>query len=457
MVDWSRLNEPTPGYRNQFLWHQMVLSLLYDKVHALDETLVCSARMARWFHDNKSFRLLEQLFVCGGIGVLKRPWQRYPAGKLQELAQQKPVSARREQLATFSVNNDGEPLHFDDGQVAFHDRLEGLLLSQPRAHRYAGSEKKLANDLMQEFGRLLQTVLTDQRYSRWLESNFKHITPTMAGDVVRFIHEPNRAIEHLAKSRPNRPPKFTPQPGGPIFSTALAVQVAATYEEKQAKDLQHLIETVFARPFCEDEGADGRYGRLLRDLPFPVEDEGESNAVPDLRKIEVSVKVPLALPLPGSDFGEVIQKVRESKSGRNLREAMSQIGDGDPTFSKATDAWRAVAQEIAPLVGRSGKQISIKMVVVPLVKETIWGALTEFVASPPTDKKDAAHRLVGPFLRGVSEVGGELLKNLRRADLEGQRISRQLEDAVDFNCVRHPTIKLESKTSGHLKRRIEGD
>lgn len=445
MVDWSRLNEPTPGNRNQFLWHQMILALLYDNVHAQDETLVCSTRMARWFHDNESFRLLEQLFLCGGIGVLKRPWQRYPAGRLQDLALQKPISARREHLAKFSVNNDGDPLFFDKRHVDFHDRLEDLLARQPHAHRYAGSENKLGNDLMQEFGHQLEIVLTDLRYSRWLKSNFKSITPQVAQEVVRFIHDPNSAIEHIAQTRPDRQPKYTPQAGGPTFSTALAVQVAATYEKDQAKDLQNLVETVFARPFCLDEGADGRYGRMLRDLPVPLEDEGENSEISDLRKIEVLFNIPLTLPLPGPNFGEVIETVRGSQSGRGLRSAMSQIGD-DFTFSRVTNAWKAVAQEIAPMVGRKGKQISVRMVVIPLIKETVWGTLTDFIARPPTSKRDALHRAGGPFLRGASEVGGEVLSKLRQADLERQRISRQLENAVEFSCVRHPTIKSGSKT-----------
>jgi len=61
---------------------------------------------------------------------------------------------------------------------------------------------------------------------------------------------------------------------------------------------------------------------------------------------------------------------------------MSQIGDS-ATFSKVTNAWRAVAEEIAPLVGRKSKQVSIKMVLVPMVKETEWGTLTDFLIRPP--------------------------------------------------------------------------
>src|SRR5207245_314096 len=100
MVDWSRLNEPTPHERDEFLWHQMMLTLLYGDVLAQDETLVCSEKMSRWFSDSESFGLLERLVECGGLKVLKRPWERYPKN-LQERALRQPIATRREQLEKF--------------------------------------------------------------------------------------------------------------------------------------------------------------------------------------------------------------------------------------------------------------------------------------------------------------------------------------------------------------------
>jgi hypothetical protein len=89
----------------------MLLSLLYADVLAQDETLVCSEKMASWFSDGESFSLLEQLVECGGLSVLKRPWERYPPG-LRVQALRQPIASRREQLEKFSVNNDGAPLQF---------------------------------------------------------------------------------------------------------------------------------------------------------------------------------------------------------------------------------------------------------------------------------------------------------------------------------------------------------
>lgn len=297
MVDWTRLNEPTPGNRNQFLWHQMLLSLLYDEVLAQDETFICSRRFAKWFRTPEDFRLLEELFECRGVRILKRPAEKYPQ-KLREKALEQPVTARREHLEEFSVGNDGNPLHFDDYQVDFHNTLEALLSKRQDFHRHAGSQRRLSKDLMREFGDLLTKVLTDSRYKKWLRTKFRSVTPQIAEDFVTYIENPNAAIDRLKQAR-GSDPRFTLLSGGPVFSTALAVQVAATYGDK-AEELQSLIETVFAVPLCQDEGADGRYGQLLRDLPVPLEQE--DSEISDVVKVEVAVKVPLRLPFARTEF-----------------------------------------------------------------------------------------------------------------------------------------------------------
>ncbi len=421
----------------------MLLSLLYDDVLAQDETLVCSTKMARWFRDAESFKLLEQLFESGGTRILGRPLERYPQ-ELQQRALDEPIMARAEQLERFSVNNDGSPITFKKDQRAFHDRLQHLLRRLPSAHRHAGSrrklDKELGKDLMQAFGDLLETVLIDKRYERWRTSRFNKITPEMADDFVRYIKDPRQAIKRLTQKRPTQPPKFTPEPHELVFSTALAVQVAATYEDR-AEDMQNLIETVFATPFCQDEGADGRYGPLLRDLPFPLDDDKEQIEADDAVKVEVWVSTSLRLPRPDSNFAETIQKVRGSPSVRNLRSAMTNLGD-DWTFASATNAWKAVADDIAFTVSSgSAKEIDLGMVLASAGKKVLYGTMVDFMLEPPRSAREIPFRLGKQAGEALSSVGGELWSKLRQADLEHQRITRELEEAVDFTCVKHPTIR----------------
>lgn len=435
LVDWWKDNEPTARSRDQFLWDLMILSLLYDEVLALDENILCSRTFPRWFRDAESFRLFEEVVDCGGIAVLKRPWQRYPK-ELQGLAQIEPIAARRRHLEQFSVDNHGTPLRFTPVQSAFHSRLETVLKNRPRAHRYAGSENKLGNDLMKEFGALLASVLTDSRYESWLRSKFRAITPRATDDFVRFIHEPAMAIEHLRRERPDQPPRYTPRDGRPLFDTAVAVQVAATYKD-QASELQDLIETVFATPFCQDEGADGRYGRRLRDLPIQ-EDRGGKTA--PVVSVETRVSVPLTLPWPGAGFSKIIAGVRERESGKRLRRAMSSLA-GDSAFETARAAWLAVAEDIASMATSAKmKKIDLGLLMLRVGEGTLWGALTDFTLHPPTHPQELLALLARGALHGFYSLGGELYSNLR-ADVQRQRFRESLEASVDWACVRHPAVR----------------
>ena len=437
MVDWSRYNQPTEKTRDEFLWHQILLSLLYEDVLAQDETLVCSRKLARWFPDSESFRLLEQLVDCGGLSVLKRPWQKYPKD-LRERALQHPIAARREQLERFSVDNDGTPLHFSKKQYAFHDRFEALLLSRPRAHRHAGSRVKSDQDLMQEFADLLVTVLADPRYKKWLRRKFRNISEKTAEDFVRFAQDPDLALQRLREKHPGERPRFTPQPGRLVFSTALAVQVAATYGN-EAEHLQNLIESVFARPFCQHEGADGRYGKALRDLPLTMDAEQDGEVEPlDALKVEVAVRVPVGLPSAGVDFAHLVEHLREKESVKQLRTAMHNLGE-DTNFQVAESAWRRVSADLASLLAsRNRKQINVWMLVVRAGRGAILGAMADFLLRPTID--DLPPRLLAPAVGALLDVGGGVFVKVARADLERQRITPLLEEAVEFSCVAHPTV-----------------
>ncbi len=119
MAEWTRNCEPNHESREKFLWHQMLLSLMYDEVMAQDQTIVNSKRIANWFHKDSTFPLLRELFECNGVGILKRPIERYPQ-ELKEIALSRPVFARATHISKFSANNDGTPVTFSQSQLSFH-------------------------------------------------------------------------------------------------------------------------------------------------------------------------------------------------------------------------------------------------------------------------------------------------------------------------------------------------
>ncbi len=438
LVDWSRRNEPTARDRNSFFYELMLLSLLYDEVLVQDEIFVCSEKMASWFRDAESFRLLEELFAIGGVTVLKRPLRKYPQ-ELQEKAQKNPIQARVEHLTRFSVGNTGEPLRFTNEQRQFHNRLESCLLASPRGHRDAGSKNALSEDLMQSFGNRLSEVLTDGRYNRWRESKFPHISPQAGSDFVAFVQDPSAAIRRIIESS-GQQPRFTPEKDRPVFSTALAVQAAASYQPDEANDLVSLIETVFAVPFCMDEDAVGRHSRALRELPLPIDQAVGKSEAGRVVKVETRVKVPVGLPRPEPGFGEALQRVREN-SGKKLKNAMKRLGK-ELDFHRQEEAWSEVKDELALHIAdrRRMREFGVWSILGSMGDELVFDTIADIMLHPPRSAEEGLSRLLVKSLgKGFSLTSGYVYE-LLRMDLQRQQISEKLENAVQFRCVDYPEV-----------------
>ena len=449
MVEWTRNCEPSHQSRDEFLWHQMFLSLLYDEVLAQDQTLVCSKKMAGWFHDPESFRLLEETFKCGGLGVLKRPVNRYP-DELKDLASTNPVIARQQHVAKFSANNDGTPVQFEASQLEFHNRLAALLASDSNFHREAGNLSDGRN-VMAEFAQRLRGVLTDTRYDTWRKSRFG-LAPADAESFVPFVDNPELAIARFAEEYPDRPLKFTTNRGNLEFSTAVAVQAAATFRGEPARGFQSLIETVFAEVFCKQEYAEGRYGRHLCDLPIETDVE-EIEGASSLNVVRVET-VDVRLPVPSANFSEIINRVREKGSGKNLRKAMAVVG-AEPTFGRVENAWRQVADDLASTIGlAASKEVRLQTVAVETLRDVSVGVLVGSALSPFFfhSAQDIVSALPETTLTGfvgslVTSIGVRSAKEIG-AELRSQETREILRDSVRFSCVPHPTVLADRTASG---------
>jgi hypothetical protein len=436
LVDWSRLNEPTATNRNSLLYEMMLLSLVYDQVLVQDEVFMVSHKLSRWFQGSHSFGFLEELLDTGSVVLLKRPLSAYPMD-LRDLAQDQPVTGRKLHLQKFSVNNDGKPITFTSEQEEFHSRLEACLRRSQRAHRPAG-RVQLAGGLMHAFGERLTHVLNSPDYAAWRQSRFGkgREKEQMWKDFVKYVGDPDAAI-HRVRSK-GQQPKYTPTAQGPIFNTALAVQVAATYPLPQAHAMQGVIETVFAVPFCESEDAAGRYGPALRELPLPLKRE-DGDAGLTRVSVEAEVRIPIGLPQPKRGFGRILQKVRNG-SGKDLRKAMGQL-DTDPNFRYLSQAWQAVADDLASQTMKMGRKVNVRTVVGHICGAAMSEAFVDWVhGHPPQSVEEAVSWLPAKLAGPTLAIGGGLLYRALRADLKRQEISEKLVNAVQFRCVKIPSL-----------------
>ena len=362
MMDWTRHNEVSTDDLDRLIWNQIICSLLYDEVAIQDETIVCSRKLQQWFGNDEGFRLLEELFDRGGLKVLKRPLEAYPS-TLKDIAQECPISGRRLHLKDYSVGNAGQRLRFTEQQVAFHSRLDAYLNSthDRQAHRFTGSKRLVSTNLFKEFGELLVEVLTADKWQWWLNESFKHITERVRGDFEEYVRNPELAVRRIEDSARGEGTRLVPSGSDPLrLTTAIAVRVAKTYGSSTASELQDLIETVFAKPYCTREGADGRFGRHLHELPVeldssPLLNEPEEAAAGQVEIVQLRlVDVPLPTAEPG--FAAVVNEVRSKKSCQELRRTMESLdcavlsrreGAIRKAIDDAADKWTWVADDFA--------------------------------------------------------------------------------------------------------------
>lgn len=437
MIEWARDNEPTHTNRNEFIWHQLLLSLLYDDVWAQDETIISSKRLANWFSDD--FNVLEKLLKCGALGLLKRPIERYPT-ELQEKARVHPVQVRREYVEKFSVDNRGNPATFTPRQLAFQNRLEAFLIENPRTHRFAGESRPHGPNLMENFVDLMRRVLIDPTYGAWLSRRFPRITIADKQEFLRSMDDPPRLIARLRARALRIPSRYDDERFPPVFDTAVAMQLAASFESASAANFRELIETVFGKPYCQEESAEGRYGRRLRALPTEVEIDDEGK-LPDVRIVHVET-IALRLPKPTADLPDIVQSIRHSQSGQKLRATMQHLG-AEPTFGSVTGAWREVAESLASQVASAEMgPVTIRALAGETSRGAVIGVLGSLVAPPivghgsPSILEAGLGTLIGSTL----DVTGNIFGRRLRYELRRRQHAEVLGSAVQFSCVQHPVV-----------------
>lgn len=124
---------------------------------------------------------------------------------------------------------------------------------------------------------------------------------------------------------------------------------------------------------------------------------------------------------------------------------MNTLGD-DLSFANATNAWRQVAADLASKVASTSKnEFPLFMGILRLAGETVSGAFWDFMIDWPKTLDDGIIKIGKAALPPLSSLGGDLVTWLRGADLQRQQFSQDLEKAVEYSCVRHPTVEGEQR------------
>ena len=456
MMDWTRHNEVSARDPNELLWQQAICALVYDEVAVQDETIVCSRKLARWFFDDDAFPLLTELFECGGLTLLKRPLDAYPP-ELQDVAHDAPLRARRLQLERHSVGNAGQRLTFGVRRENLQDRLDAHFRtrSEGSGHRFAGSKHIVDYDLFDAFNKLLLDVLTAERWQPWLSESFDRLGPAERERFAQFVRDPHAALAAIEQRSPGDGARLVPSGESPYLSTAMAVRATRLFLPRIARQLQDLVETVFARPYCIREGADGRYGRYLHDLPSEEDLPSEPFLAPKARTLPSSPivqptfqVVPLPALLPG--FGQVVATVRGLQHARDLRAAMATLDrsaqDGNETgvekvLGEVRERWREVSDDLAFESAKAGMRVdpvTLGSFSSEVGEEVIFGIL---LAALSSDVNTALAATLGLTFKAATSrtvhLMADSLKARARRRWHRVHLRRRLRRAVEWRVVHH--------------------
>ena len=400
----------------------IVLSLLYDEILIQDEVFVLSDLMPAWFADSEGSSLLAKIFDLDSVVLLG--WRSYPKDITVD-PKLYPILARAEFHRKYSTQ--GDKLFFPNKEnIKFYKKVEYSILNRQSAIRERGSKNTL--DVYPSFLNILVDLLSVKIYEAWMSSLFPSITKKIKDEILFFMENPCKAVEELQNKGYDVRTVF--RGGDPVFNRSLGFQISKLYNTEVRNSLQRLIQSSYAIPLCESEEAVGRYGNLLKEVPWHSSKEvAQRQMSEDKVSVEIELNTELSIPNLFSDFPKVINSVRKTKAGISLRDTMREVGD-DIDFSNIREHWNAVANELARFA-EPNKKMTAKTTALRIGKKI-------FIGTVIGEGGDMAFGNLPPGLGTMLGAGVGLAfdhgHNLMKKELQHQKIREQIERFVDFRC-----------------------
>lgn len=401
----------------------MVLSLLYEEILIQDEVFVLSELMPAWFANREGSNLLVKILDLDSVVLLR--WKSYP-NDISVDPELYPLLARAEYHQKYSTQGD-QLFVPNQEKKAFYKKVEYSLLNRQSSMRERGAKNPL--DVNSSFLEIITDLLSKDIYNAWMSSLFPSITEQIKDEFLYFIENPNIAVDEIQKYGCDV--RTVINRGIPVFNRSLGFQISKLYESEVTNSMQRLIQSAYAIPLCESEKAVGRYGILLKEVPWHSSKEvAQQQMSEDKVSVEVEFNTELSLPDLFSDFPKVINLVRKSEAGIALREAMREAGS-DIDFSNMRNHWNAVANELARFADPK-KKMAAKTTALRIGEKIFTGTVLGEVGNM------AFGNLPVPGLGAMLGAGVGLAfdhgYNLMKKEIQHQKTREQIERLVDFRC-----------------------
>ncbi len=401
----------------------IVLSLLYDEILIQDEVFVLSDLMPAWFADSEGSSLLAKIFDLDSVVLLG--WKSYPKDITVD-PKLYPMLARAEFHQKYSTQ--GDQLFIpNEENIKFYKKIEYSILNRQSALRERGSKNTL--DVYSSFLHIFKELLTVKIYEAWMSSLFPSITKEIKDEILSFIENPHKAVEELQNN--GHDVRTVIEGGNPVFNRSLGFQISKLYNTEVRNSLQRLIQSSYAIPLCESEEAVGRYGNLLKEVPWHSSKEvAQQQMSEDKVSVEIELNTELSIPNLFSDFPKVINSVRGTEAGILLREAMREVGD-DIDFSNIREHWNAVANELASF-SEPNKKMTAKTTALRIGEKIFIGTVLGEVGNMAFGILPVPG--LGAMLGARVGLAFDHGHNLMKKELQHQKIREQIERFVDFRC-----------------------
>jgi len=437
LTDWAADTDNLRVDRSGLIHQLLLLSLLYDEILVQDELLVLSDPLASWFSSKEGLSLWDELLDVGSLVILRHPQTAYPNDELRELSFRHPIEARAKYIETYGTKNDRR-FRASDAHWKFYSHLEWCLANDSGRMRETGSRGRF--DIMPVFSNTLVTTLTDPSYLPWLQACFPKLN---VNDIARFrdfVSDPSTLVAALEKAGLAK--SVLRSERIPVLNRSLAYQATDLFPPAKRPELRQLIQSSFAAPFCWRENAIGRYGGMLRTIPTSqtVRSTQASALVPSVQ-VQAHVNVPLAMPGIERGFASIIAEVRDTKAGKELRDAVARLAHSK-SFDVQKNCWTAVAHELARRVAKPQSiGVSIDKMGQKIAEGVTIGAVVHTVTDGFAGKIDFLPALMAGAAAGaIHGIGAIIYDGLHQvwstsvANARIHELSFQFENAVDFRC-----------------------
>lgn len=321
---------------NDFIIEIIWASLQYDCIYLRDVDLVLNSHLCEMFLREESKSILERLLETGFVRIhtMKPEW--YPQ-KIENSPTEKPIAARAEYVEKYSTYGTQKFVP-NENQKRFYKKLDSFLLTHRRTAIEEQPDYGIPSVFQKEF---LGTICTKSNQNELLEHPYyTGLTYRCLDDFAQYAADPEYAKSKIIESGQEVPE----HPDVELrFIRSLGYQCSSLskYSEYEKKAIQKLIQSIFAKVYCDSINADGRYSDLLPETLIKIENSTQGDDLP----LRVETVKGANIKIDHKTFLEALIEARKntfymrhplksSQESKNLQTIKVEINKASDIFAK---------------------------------------------------------------------------------------------------------------------------